>query len=48
MHKEGIKVTVDVAAWNSIWDFKLIGQTDVDRVMYVKRMLPLQLQLNSI
>lgn len=35
LHKEGIKITVDVASWNSIWDFKLIGQTDVDRVMCV-------------
>jgi len=33
MHKNKFKVTVDVAQWSPIWNFTLLGQTTVDRVM---------------
>jgi hypothetical protein len=35
MHESGVKVTVDVATWNEVWDWQLIDNTSVDKVMYV-------------
>jgi hypothetical protein len=35
LHAAGIKVTADVAGWNPIWDFNLLGKTSVDRLLSV-------------
>jgi len=33
MHKNGFKVSVDVATWSPIWDIPAIAKTDVDYIM---------------
>lgn len=33
MHAQGIKVSVDAATWNPIWNFTLLAQTSLDRVI---------------
>jgi len=33
MHSHGIKVQVDIASWNPIWNWTAIGESAVDRVM---------------
>ena len=35
MHAAGKKLTMAVATWNPIWNLQLLGQTDVDKIMYV-------------
>jgi len=33
MHEINVEVTVDIASWNKIWNWPLIGKTSVDKVL---------------
>jgi len=51
MHKIGKKLSVDVATWSSLWDFKKISDSKIDRIFdmgtYTKNFTTFQTQLNK-
>jgi len=32
LHKQGLKLTIDVASWNTLWNYTLLSQSTVDRI----------------